>query len=283
MAALPANEYPSPPVEDHAPDLYDYDEIATPLASLDAIDEQAIQSFETNGYLAVENVFDQATIDAACMAITNLALTDGDRLVNFEAHVGEDADKLEGEARELAVRKLMSFKGQDQRLDDMLHDKRVLATLETLGCANPEVFQTMALIKGPGGREKPWHQDHAYFNASLDSSIIGVWIALDEATPENGCMRVMPGRMDPVHHWSRRDWQICDTDAKAMADHRVAVPLKPGGALFFKSLLPHGTPTNRSNKRRRALQYHYINSDKTNISTEERLAIFGTEGKDVSC
>ena len=51
----------------------------------------------------------------------------------------------------------------------------------------------MALLKPPRGREKPWHQDHAYFNLPLDTPIVGVWIALDEATPENGCMHVIPG------------------------------------------------------------------------------------------
>ncbi|MFW6213947.1 MAG: phytanoyl-CoA dioxygenase family protein [Spirochaetota bacterium] len=40
----------------------------------------------------------------------------------------------------------------------------------------------MALVKPPGGREKPWHQDHACFDLPLDSTIVGVWIALGHAT-----------------------------------------------------------------------------------------------------
>ena len=44
-----------------------------------------------------------------------------------------------------------------------------------------EVFQSLALLKPPGGREKPWHQDNAYFN--LDGAAVqavGVWISLSE-------------------------------------------------------------------------------------------------------
>ncbi|NJL31459.1 MAG: phytanoyl-CoA dioxygenase family protein [Phycisphaerales bacterium] len=63
----------------------------------------------------------------------------------------------------------------------------------------------------------------------------------------------------------------------------IACPLAPGGALFFDSLLPHGTPTNHSSKRRRALQFHYAPADAHLVPQETRLAVFGSEGKDVSC
>jgi copper chaperone CopZ len=59
--------------------------------------------------------------------------------------------------------------------------------------ALPERFQDMALLKPPRlGREKPWHQDAAYFRGSDPHLMFGVWIALDPATRENGCMEVIP-------------------------------------------------------------------------------------------
>jgi len=63
----------------------------------------------------------------------------------------------------------------------------------------------------------------------------------------------------------------------------LAAPLKPGGLLLFKGLLPHGTPHNNTGQRRRALQYHYYPDTTEKTTQEERLAIFGTEGKDVEC
>jgi len=143
----------------------------------------------------------------------------------------------------------------------------------------------MGLIKPPRiGREKPWHQDFAYFNLPLGTQVVGVWIALDEAMIENGCMHIIPGshQEGPVVHFQRRDWQICDTDVQV--NRCMAVPLKPGSCLLFDGLLHHGTPPSQSDKRRRAVQYHYKPASVAMLDdSAERLRVFGEEGKDVYC
>jgi phytanoyl-CoA hydroxylase len=63
----------------------------------------------------------------------------------------------------------------------------------------------------------------------------------------------------------------------------VAVPLQPDGCLLFHSVIHHGTSTNRSTRRRRAVQFHYRPQSASKVSVEEQLAIFGEEGKDVTC
>ena len=63
----------------------------------------------------------------------------------------------------------------------------------------------------------------------------------------------------------------------------VAVPLAPGGLLVFDGLIPHGTPRNNTDRRRRALQFHYAPASAQRTSQEARMAIFGSEGKNVSC
>ena len=112
---------------------------------------------------------------------------------------------------------------------------------------------------------------------------MGVWIAVDEATIANGCMQVLDGghKLGPIHHFRRRDWQICDTD---MAGRRsVAFPLRPGDGMFFDGLLPHGTPSNNSAQRRRALQFHYMDQQARPADQAERLAVFGGEGAGATC
>ena len=110
-----------------------------------------------------------------------------------------------------------------------------------------------------------------------------VWIALDAATEANGCMYLIPGshREGAVVHCQRRDWQIWDTDVERA--RVVAAPLDPGGVLFFNSYLLHGTPANASPMRRRALQFVYVPAEASRITPAERLAVFGSEGKDVTC
>jgi phytanoyl-CoA hydroxylase len=117
----------------------------------------------------------------------------------------------------------------------------------------------------------------------LDAKVVTAWIALDEATVENGCLFVIPGshREGPVVHVRRRDWQICDNQVPL--ERVAAAPLKPGGVLLFDSYLQHGTPANDSPKRRRALQFVYVPADAGRITPAERLAVFGSEGKDVTC
>jgi hypothetical protein len=91
-----------------------------------------------------------------------------------------------------------------------------------------DFFQSTALLKMPRvGREKPWHQDHAYFDVEISkspsgapSNIVGIWLALDPATTDNGCMHYLAGsNCTPIHHWQVRDWQICDRDCSAGECH----------------------------------------------------------------
>jgi phytanoyl-CoA hydroxylase len=142
------------------------------------------------------------------------------------------------------------------------------------------------MIKPPYGREKPWHQDHAYFNHPLETRIVGVWISLSKVTPENGCMYLVPKAhlQGPIVHFMRRDWQICDKDVmELLSSKRVVAPMDPGDVLIFDSKLPHGTPKNNSNEYRWALQLHYRSVESQSCPDEERLANFGSEGKDVTC
>ena len=79
----------------------------------------------------------------------------------------------------------------------------------------------------------------------------------------------------------RRVWQICDTDV--VRERRLAVPMAVGDVLLFAGKLPHGTPTNRTEQQRWALQLHYIPRDAREVDEGLRLETFGSEGKDVSC
>jgi len=63
----------------------------------------------------------------------------------------------------------------------------------------------------------------------------------------------------------------------------VVVPLAPGGLLLFDGLIHHGTPANLTQERRRAVQFHYAARSAVWTNEEERLAIFGGEGRGVSC
>ena len=151
------------------------------------------------------------------------------RAIQFEPKLVKQKNEMEGQERRDAIRKIFGFVDYEPRLDAMAAHSGLLGTLEQIMGDTPELFQDMALVKPPRhGSEKPWHQDCAYFNLPEGTTVVGVWIALDEATPENGCLHVIPGSHNegPMIHFKRRDWQICDTDVPVARD--TMVPLKPG-------------------------------------------------------
>lgn len=270
----------------YAPDLYRYAAVAEGIDSFDALTDEHVRRFHEQGYLVIHRAFSEAEAQAALEGL--LDLIDGKnpdfKGLQFEASVRDRLPALSKEQKADVVRKLQRFVGYDARLDALSEHPKLLNTLALLMGEAPALFANQALLKPPRiGREKPWHQDHAYFNLPMGACIISAWVALDEATPENGCMHVIPAthRDGPVVHFRRRDWQICDT--QVATDRIVAVPLRPGGCLLWNGLLHHGSPATRSPKRRRALQLHYVPASAGRITPEERLAVFGGEGRGMTC
>ncbi len=264
-------------IPDHAPDLYGQRLLSDYAADLHSIDDAAIDAFHALGYLAVQRVFSDAEVASARAAIDDLiaGAVPAFRGVQRESGRGSEAAR--------PVRKLMHFVDHEARLAALAHHTGLSALMQRLIGDVPELFQDMALLKGPGGREKPWHQDSAYFDLALGTAVIGIWIALDEADLDNGCMHILPGthRMGPAEHFKVRDWQICDSAVQTQLD--VAVPLPPGGCLIWHGMLHHGSPTNHSSKMRRALQFHYRPASSTRVSTEERMQHFGGAVRGATC
>lgn len=269
----------------HPAELYCNDHVAPTVPTLAAVDEAELASFHQLGFLAVREAFPAAAISDALAAIDDLIYGSSPafRGVSFEPGSGR-SDQLPPHERHLHVRKLMSFVDHDKRLLALSADPALLDVVSRLmDGATPELFQDMALLKPPGGREKPWHQDMAYFNVPIDTTVIGVWIALDEATTANGALHVLPGshQRGPRFHFKRRDWQICDSEAPRGTD--MIVPLPPGGALVWHGLTQHGSPKNESHTRRRALQFHYRPASVQMTTTEERMQHFGGEVRGAEC
>lgn len=268
-------------------DLYGQRADARRVDNLTAIDDADIEFFHREGYLAVENALDPGRVEAARQAVDDLI--DGKnpafRGVQLEAGIGGAAAAADMEPAEKrrAVRKLMSFVDYDERLGGLAADAGLLGLVERLMGDGPVLFQDMALLKGPGGREKPWHQDCAYFNLPLDTAVIGVWLALDSATVDNGCLHILPGthREGPVEHFKMRDWQICDTRVETRRD--IAVPLEAGGCLLWHGMLHHGSPANSTDTTRRALQFHYKPQGSGETTTQERMQHFGGEVRGAEC
>lgn len=274
--------------------LYAYKGIVPTLEGpIGRLDARTRHQFAEDGYLAIQHAFPIDVVREGIGGVDKLISGSVQSFhgIQWEAAARDRLETMDLEARRDAVRKLIFFVSFDDRLRRISEDPGLLAAVESLIGEKPVLFADQALLKPPGiGREKPWHQDKAFFDVRPGAPVVGVWIALDRTTPENGCMHVIPGshRDGPVVHFTRRDFQICDADVRTK--EILAVPLEPGGCLIFDSLLHHGTPANSSLLRRWALQFHYAPSsaiwkseEERAVYREKRLAVFGAEGKDVTC
>lgn len=251
------------------------------IPSPQAITEDDVRAYREQGFIAVESVFSPDEVEDAKAGLTHLIMGGNPnfRGVSFEA--GYETAGQDPEERERYVRKCMWFVEHDQRLAHMANHPTLHAIMRRLIGSEARLIQDMALLKPPHiGREKPWHQDTAYFLYEPLEQIIGTWTALDEATAENGCMHVIPGshRLGPMPHYHDRDCQLPDDVIDVDSD--VVVPLKPGGVLFFSGLIHHGTPPNQSSARRRAIQLHYAGADVHPIDARRHAELFHDDPDD---
>jgi phytanoyl-CoA hydroxylase len=244
-----------------------------------------LERFRDQGYLAMGGLLTPDEVARCAAALDDLARQRLEGVgVQDEPFYQQGGEGTEALGLELRVRKLWKFAGIDPTLGAAVTAPRITAILDQLVGQGARLIQDMALMKPPfRGAEKPWHQDNAYFDWTPLDGVLGVWIALDPATVENGCMQIAPGshRAGPAPHYHVRDCQLVD-QASRLAQAEV-VPLGPGGALFFSALLHHGTPPNRSPDRRRALQFHYAAARCRRMTFREHMAHFALGGAYVGC
>lgn len=258
--------------------LYRYERIAAADTVPADITDDHVESFRRDGFIAFENVLNPGEVAEARAALSHLILgkVPDYKGLEPEAEHREIWPTLTPEERADRIRKVWLFSEYEPRLKWVgTQHPAIQKILTRLLGETPHMIQDMALLKPPHvGREKPWHQDMAYFRWGPPEKILGIWIALDPATAENGCMHVLPGthREGPVPHYHLRDCQIEDDRVETERD--VIVPLAPGGVLFFSSLLHHGTPPNRSSNRRWALQYHYRAESAMPINRREHADLY---------
>lgn len=140
------------------------------------------------------------------------------------------------------------------------HPRILDAVADLLG---PDLLLTNSIfrIKEPGASTNyGWHQDSA--RIAVNPCPVIVYVAFSEATPENGCLKVIPGTHHAVVPFelvsnpsqpNRRVARVRDPDVERAVD----LTLKPGEIAIFSANAVHGSPPNRSTARRFAVLHDY--------------------------
>jgi ectoine hydroxylase-related dioxygenase (phytanoyl-CoA dioxygenase family) len=133
------------------------------------------------------------------------------------------------------------------------------------------------------GTKTPWHQDGEYWPIEPLATCT-VWIAIDASTPENGCLRVIPGS-----HREQRLAKHSQNDAEGLAlnlelDHsefREAdaqdIVLEPGQVSLHDVYLYHGSEANHSDRPRRGMTLRYMPT--TSVYRHDQATRFQRDGR----
>lgn len=135
----------------------------------------------------------------------------------------------------------------------------IAATLA--GVDGIRIWHDQALFKPPYGNPTSWHLDVPYWSFSSRDAI-SIWVALDDATLENGCLWYLPG----THQQARYDSVPIGASIGDLFKHypewlqikAVPTPAKAGDAVFHNGLTAHGAGANMTPGSRRAMACGYM-------------------------
>lgn len=216
---------------------------------------EQIAFYHEHGYLAIDAVMPPEDVEEVKGIY--------DRLFN------EDRGKAEADFYDLGGAK---EEGKKVALPQIIQPgKYAPALLETQMVANLKAMMKQlhgeetamvgdhAINKPPhNATPTPWHQDEAYWDPAVEYSSLSVWVPLQPATKENGCMHFVPGshRIEMVPHRPIGDDPTTpglEVEPGAFDfSNAVACEIPAGGATFHDGRTLHYTPANNSDDYRRA-------------------------------
>jgi non-haem Fe2+, alpha-ketoglutarate-dependent halogenase len=153
------------------------------------------------------------------------------------------------------------------RVWDLLTHPNIVAPVRDLLGEDVIGWGAHFFCKMPGdGKLVDWHQDCSYWPLTPTKAVT-VWLAIDDADLDNGCMEVFAGS----HTYWLIDYEVSDESSGNVLDQTVnnpeqygrllATPLRAGQMSIHSDLLVHGSRPNTSNRRRCGLTLRYCPAD----------------------
>lgn len=147
-------------------------------------------------------------------------------------------------------------------MKEIIYDSRLAALAGALaGVDGIRIWHDQALFKEPYGNPTAWHLDNPYWSF-YSPQAISVWVALDDATLENGCLWYLPGTHKEarfegpgIGHNMADLFKVYPQWRKLEA---VPAPCPAGGAVFHNGLTAHAAGANMTNTARRAMTCGYM-------------------------
>jgi ectoine hydroxylase-related dioxygenase (phytanoyl-CoA dioxygenase family) len=228
------------------------------------ITSREVEFYRENGYLVVENALTREEIDELRRDTVAICRGQYGEVRGIYPHAPTETD-------DDVMRSYLCIhfphKLSPTMAKYLAHPAIVDVLTQVIG-PNVKSMQSMLFIKAAGKPGQAWHQDEDFI-PSRDRSLTGGWIALDDATIDNGCLWVLPGSHKRGILWEMKrqdDPRFDCTDESYGFPYRdedaVPVEVPAGSIVFFNGYLLHRSlPNTRATGYRRVLVNHYMSAE----------------------
>ncbi len=211
--------------------------------------ENELYFYQEYGYLTIPGLLAEDVVADLRDQVLDVLAANGIGRAQLD-QASDTADKLRQNPQYLA----------GSLLDRLINGPNTLAIASQLIGGRAVRYLPFTAVKaGGGGGQFHFHQDNNYTQHDPALGSINIWVALEEMTPENGCLQMVPGS----HKAGVLDWENAgdgDNHRKVKLDPKTFLPIRmrAGDAVAFTRLTVHGSGPNYTNRARVAygLQYH---------------------------
>jgi ectoine hydroxylase-related dioxygenase (phytanoyl-CoA dioxygenase family) len=234
--------------------------------------DDQVRFFHDHGYLAPVRVLDDEQVEALRSELAGLADPGHPGHALFhEYHVNESTDP------DAVLFHALGGWRISPAFHDLLWNPRVVVPASQLLGGAVRFWHDQLFCKPPRhGGVVAWHQDYSYWTRTQPMAHLTCWIALDDASRENGCLQYVPGS----HRWDLLPKTGLAGDMHAIEqvltpEQRerftpIAVEFPKGYASFHHPLMVHGSSANLSERPRRGAVLNVIR-DGVRSATDDAL------------
>lgn len=221
------------------------------------LSDRQLDTFRQTGHLTVPDVFSAQEIDAALVDLDAWS-----QAFMVSLSIDQRAWFLESGSKKPLLRKLDNpVHGRDVFRHMACHPNLVPLVHQLIG-SGVSVFFSQVFMKPPEvGGPKPIHQDNFYFGPDNNDATLTVWIALDDATIENGCLYYSDIHEQAILPHTAPAGEPFNLQISSDHAHHLKMcpaPVPRGGVSFHHGNTPHQSSANRSKHPRRAAAFHYL-------------------------
>ncbi|MEM7269608.1 MAG: phytanoyl-CoA dioxygenase family protein [Pseudomonadota bacterium] len=208
------------------------------------------EQFQQQGFLTYPDALaaeELSTLRGACDTLLEEPVDDGG---------GEKHRIGKGEARRFLAHRHEEF----PNVEALLVSSKIGAVVnECLGGDSSYLFNEQFVVKGAGkGASFAWHQDSAYVGFD-HAAYLTVWIALDDATEDNGCVYLIPRDLEAQPEIDPHEWDENGNELNGYFGKESGKPMlaSAGDIVTFSSLTLHRSGPNITSQPRRAYVCQY--------------------------